>query len=113
MRRVLLALLVVLALPAGALAAFPGSDPTESPRANTPNDPECDRCEGDNEGGPSCGTFAEEEFRAFGISPDSANELPSVAAVPHYVTGTKYRDCSQLDAQGRAANTAAEGNAAG
>ncbi|MDX6722467.1 MAG: hypothetical protein QOD73_871, partial [Solirubrobacteraceae bacterium] len=62
MRRVLLALLVVLALPAGALAAWPGSNPAESPRANTPNDPKFDRCEADNEGGQQCGSYAEEQY---------------------------------------------------
>jgi hypothetical protein len=109
MRRVLIALVAVLLLPAVAHAAFPGGDPAESPRVNTPNDPEFDRCEGDNEEAPaSCGTYAEEEFRAFGFSPDSANMLPP-APGGHAVTGTKYADCAQLDAQGRAANVAAEG----
>jgi len=115
--RLLLALTVALAIliPAAALAAFPG-DPHESPRIDTPNDPEFDRCEADNEEAPKeCDTYAEEEFRAFGFSPDSANELPPVG--PHYATGTKYKDCvnpalpgpQQLDPQGREANIQAEG----
>ena len=108
MRRVLLALALALLLPAVALGAFPGGNPAESPRVNAPNDPDFDRCEGDNEGGPTCGTYTDEEFRAFGFSPDSANQVLSAGPAPHYVTGTKYRDCSQLDAQGRAANVAAE-----
>ncbi len=39
---------IALALPCAALAAFPGADPTESPRTNTPNDPGFDRCEADD-----------------------------------------------------------------
>jgi hypothetical protein len=93
-------------LPAMALAAFPGSDPTESPRANTPNDPDFDRCELDDPDTPigDCDTYFDEEFRAFGFSPDSANQIP---LVPHSVGATQYSDCSQLDAQGKAANVAA------
>ena len=93
----LAALVLALLVPAVALADFGDStDPFESPRINTPNDPDFDACEGDDEDvsqgvpAPDCSTYADEEFRAFGFSPDSANEvLP--AAVDHYVTGTKYR----------------------
>ncbi len=49
---VALAVACACAIPAAADAAFPGTDPTESPRANTPNDPDFDRCELDNDGGP-------------------------------------------------------------
>ena len=49
------AALIALALPCAALAAFPGTDPTESPRANTPNDPGFDRCEGDDPDTPAGG----------------------------------------------------------
>src|SRR5688572_25085418 len=106
--------LCVLALPAIARAepVFPGSDPAESPRLNTPNDPDFDDCEGDDESpdtpppGPDCSSYAQEEFRAFGFSPDSANQLPP--AGPHYLTGTRYTNCDQLDAQGREANRDAE-----
>jgi len=42
-----LALLAAAAVP--AFGAFPGSDPAESPRVNTPNDPDFDRCESDDE----------------------------------------------------------------
>lgn len=101
----MLLLACLLALPAVAVAAFPGTDPAESPRANTPNDPDFDPCEGDDaQGPPSCSSYWEEEFRAFGFSPDSANQVP---LVPHAVGATQYSDCSQLDAQGRAANAAA------
>jgi hypothetical protein len=99
---------VVFALcaPAASLAAFPGTDPAESPRANTPNDPDFDRCEADDPDTPAgdCDSYFEEEFRAFGFSPDSANQIP---AVPHSVGATQYSDCTQLDDQGKAANVAA------
>ncbi|MEA2179305.1 MAG: hypothetical protein QOG77_2602, partial [Solirubrobacteraceae bacterium] len=109
MKRILLVLALALALPVAAHAAYPGTNPAESPRANAPNDEHFDRCEADNEGGSQCGSYAEEQLGAFGFSPDSANQLPSVLAVPHYVTGTKYTDCTQLDKQGQDANAAAEG----
>jgi len=48
-RNVALAIVLAgLAVPAGALAAFPGGDPAESPRANTPDDPAFDPCELDD-----------------------------------------------------------------
>jgi len=132
--RLLVALAVALAIliPAAALAVsgaeFPGQDPHESPRLNTPNDPEFDRCEADDQdtaqgvpAEPECSSYTQEEFRAFGFSPDSANELPPGG--PHYTTGTKYKDCPatpaggtpQLDPQGMDANIKAEkaGNPAG
>jgi hypothetical protein len=99
------AIAVALALPGGALAAFPGSDPAESPRANTPNDPNFDPCEADDPDTtpPRCTTYFNEQFGAFGFSPDSANQVP---AVPHSAGATQYSDCSQLDGPGRAANVA-------
>ena len=76
-------LVVALALvaPTAATAAFPGSDPAESPRTNAPNDPDFDRCEADDAETPErdCFSYAEEEFRAFGFSPDSANQAPASA----------------------------------
>src|SRR5688572_3558000 len=102
-----------LALPAGALAAFPDGAPDQNPRLNTPNDPDFDPCEGDesevppDDQDPACNSYFEEEFGYFGFSPDSANQLPGPG--PHYMTGTRYSDCSQLDAAGRRANARAEG----
>lgn len=94
-------------VPAGALA-FPGTDPAESPRANTPNDPDFDRCESDDPdtGTGDCATYFEEEFRALGFSPESANMVPPLAPTRagHVAAGTRYTDCSQLDAQGKEAN---------
>src|SRR4051812_41538278 len=100
------AVLFALCAPAASLAAFPGTDPAESPRANTPNDPDFDRCEADDPDTPpnDCDSYFEEEFRAFGFSPDSANQIP---AAPHSIGATQYSDCTQLDAQGKAANVAA------
>ena len=70
MRRVVLAVLVIaFALPGAALAAFPGSLPNESVRANTPDDPEFDRCEADNEGGATCSNVFDEEYERFGFAP--------------------------------------------
>ena len=98
-------------IPTAALAAFPGADPAESPRANAPSDPDFDACENDNAGTPTCDSYFEEEFRAFGFSPDSANEVPVNPGDAHYATGTRYAgvDCPQLDPQGKATNIAAEG----
>src|SRR5215218_6430104 len=99
----LFVVVMALAVPAAALAAFPGTDPSESPRVNTPNDPDFDHCEGDDPhtSPPRCSTYFDEQFGSFGFSPDSANEVPGV---PHPVGATRYVDCSQLDAQGREAN---------
>src|SRR6185295_12062210 len=88
--------LIALALPCAALAAFPGTDPTESPRLNTPNDPGFDPCEGDNQPAPTCDSYFEEQFGSFGFRPDSAQSAPGVP--------TQYVNCTQLDQQGRDAN---------
>ena len=106
-----LAVACACAVPAAADAAFPGTDPTESPRINAPNDPDFDRCENDNEGGPECQSYFNEEFRAFGFSPDSA-QFPTGIGSP-----ATYADCNpltpggdgQLDGDGEDANEAAEG----
>jgi hypothetical protein len=92
---------IALIVPGGALAAFPGTDPAESPRANTPNDPGFDRCETDDPNTPQgdCDSYFEEQFGSFGFSPDSAQVSPGVK--------TQYADCSQLDQQGRNANVRA------
>jgi hypothetical protein len=95
----LVAALIALIVPSVALAAFPGADPTESPRVNTPNDPGFDRCEADDPDTPpgDCDSYFEEQFGSFGFSPDSAQSAPGVK--------TQYVNCSQLDQQGRDANT--------
>jgi hypothetical protein len=103
---VLFVVLLGLLVPAAAFAAFPGTDPSESPRANTPNDPGFDPCESDdpNTSPPRCSTYFDEQYGSFGFSPDSANAVPSA---PHSVGATRYVKCSQLDEQGRDANQAA------
>src|SRR2546423_5786447 len=69
-RRVSLgAAVIALVVPAGALAAFPGTDPNESARANPPNDPGYDACEPDNQGGQQCTSVFDEEHSRFGFAP--------------------------------------------
>jgi hypothetical protein len=65
-------LALVLALQGVAIAAFPGSDPNESVRANTPNDPSFDPCESDNEGGATCSNVFDQEIERFGFAPSSS-----------------------------------------
>ena len=81
---------------------FPGAEPAgpypqsqESPRANTPDDPDFDACEADDEdpGGEPCSSYFSEQYGLFGFAPDSSDAL--------------YADCAQLDAQGRDANAKA------
>jgi hypothetical protein len=104
---------LALALPAGALAAFPDGPPDENPRLDTPSDPDFDRCEGDDSDVPpddqdaQCNSYFEEQFGLFGFGPDAANQVPGLG--PHYLTGTRYSDCSQLDEAGKRANVRAEG----
>jgi len=102
--------LLALAVPAGALAAFPGSESDPDPRTDTPNDPKFDPCELDDEQTmgtpPECTTFFEEQFGSFGFSPDSANITPLTPLEAHPLAATQYTDCAQLDALGRAANVA-------
>ncbi|MGH2953291.1 MAG: S8 family serine peptidase [Solirubrobacterales bacterium] len=99
-----------LAVPGVALAAFPGA-PGESPRANTPNDPDFDRCESDDETTPDereCTSYFGEDFRLFGFSPDSAEQVPNpLGLLPRSLTATMYANCAQLDQPGRDANLAA------
>jgi Subtilase family len=72
MRRIALAVLLVLGLvPGAAFAAFPGSNPDESVRLNTPNDPGYDPCEPDNEGGATCSSVFSEDYERFGFAPSS------------------------------------------
>ena len=71
MRRIALGAVLLLGLlPGVALAAFPGTNPDESVRLNTPNDPDYDPCEADNEGGATCSSVFEEDYERFGFAPD-------------------------------------------
>jgi subtilase family protein len=65
-------LLVLLAfLPAAASASFPGSDPNESVRSNTPNDPDFDRCEPD-QSPQECNSAFGEQYERYGFAPQSS-----------------------------------------
>ncbi|MEA2439043.1 MAG: hypothetical protein QOH76_467 [Thermoleophilaceae bacterium] len=70
-RLALIALLVAFAAtPASAANPnFPGSNPDESVRANTPDDPDFDSCEPDNPGGASCASVFSEQYERFGFAP--------------------------------------------
>jgi hypothetical protein len=93
----LLVTLAALAAPALALAAnpnFPGSDPDESVRANTPDDPEFDACEPDNAGGPSCNSVFSEGYERFGFAP-SGTQLTATYKNPQ---GTERQQAQNLAA---------------
>lgn len=63
----------VVAAPGLALAAFPGTNPNESVRINTPNDPDFDHCESDDESGPpTCTSVFDEQFERFGFAPNGS-----------------------------------------
>ena len=69
---------------APALGAFPGSDPDESVRVNTPDDPEFDRAESDDETAdvePSSNVF-DEQTHLFGFSPTGAGTATYKNCVP-------------------------------
>ena len=90
------ALLLALALPAIAVAAFPGSDFNESVRQNTPNDPDFDPCESDNEGGAKCSNVFDEQYFQFGFAP-GATQLTATYKNP----GETARQQAQNSAAGR------------
>ncbi len=68
----LAAALALAAAPAAAQATFPGSDPDESVRLNTPDDPAFDHCESDDEQGADCSNVFDEEYERFGFAPDAS-----------------------------------------
>jgi hypothetical protein len=68
----LVAALLLLALAAPALGAFPGTNPGESVRINTPNDPDFDRCEPDDEQGPTCTNTFGQQYERFGFAPNGS-----------------------------------------
>ena len=80
-RATLVCLVLALLVPGVALAAFPGSNPDESVRANTPNDPSFDRCESDNEGGAQCGNVFNQDYERFGFAP-SGTQLTAIYRDP-------------------------------
>ncbi len=78
------AIVVALFLPAIALAVFPGSNPDESVRLNTPNDPDFDHCESDDPQGQTCSNVFDEQFERFGFAPEGSENtaLYNPAAAP-------------------------------
>jgi hypothetical protein len=66
--------LLVALVPAVAYArTFPGTDPNESVRVNTPNDPDFDRCEPDDEdGAPTCSHAFGQQYERFGFAPNGS-----------------------------------------
>jgi subtilase family protein len=71
-RLVVLLLVLLAAVPAAASASFPGTNPNESVRVNTPNDPGFDSCEADDEQGQSCSQVFDEQYERFGFAPNSS-----------------------------------------
>src|SRR4051812_36799598 len=69
-----LALAALGALPALAYArSFPGTNPGESVRVNTPNDPGFDHCERDDEDGPpTCANVFDQQYERFGFAPNGS-----------------------------------------
>jgi hypothetical protein len=70
-----LALLALLLLTPAAFAVrqFPGTNPSENVRLNTPNDPDFDRCEPDDEdGAPTCSHPFDEQYERFGFAPNAS-----------------------------------------
>jgi hypothetical protein len=65
-------LLLVLLAAAPALGAFPGSNPGESVRINTPNDPDFDHCEPDDEQGATCTNTFGQQYERFGFAPNGS-----------------------------------------
>ena len=73
-RALLLFVLAVglLLVAAPALAQFPGTDPNESVRINTPNDPKFDQCEPDDPQGPTCANVFGQQYQRFGFAPNGS-----------------------------------------
>ena len=65
-------MLVLLFAAAPAFGTFPGTNPGESVRINTPNDPEFDRCEPDDEQGATCTNTFGQEYERFGFAPNGS-----------------------------------------
>ncbi|MEA2272679.1 MAG: hypothetical protein QOI98_1387 [Solirubrobacteraceae bacterium] len=97
---VLLVVLLALGLPTLAVAAFPGHDPNESVRANTPNDPGYDPCESDHAGGATCANPLDQDTARFGFAPSATQNTAT------------YQNPSQTTRQ-QAQNTAGGRNALG
>ena len=98
-RRLAVAVLAACLLAAApALGAFPGSNPDESVRLNTPNDPDFDPCEPDNDGGAGCSNVFDQEFERFGFAPN-ASQLSALYKPPFDAHVTRLQ--AQNTAAGR------------
>ena len=98
-RRLAVAILGACLLAAApALGAFPGTNPDESVRLNTPNDPDFDACETDNEGGATCSNVFDEELERFGFAP-GASQLTALYKPPFDAHVTRLQ--AQNTAAGR------------
>ena len=75
-----------------APAAFPGSDPDESVRINTPDDPGFDHCESDDEQGADCSNVFGEEYERFGFAPDASENTALVPGAKGDVFTIAYAD---------------------
>src|SRR2546422_4928775 len=72
----LLALAAVVALGVAQTRTFPGPPTDTNPRANTPNDPDFDRSEPDDEDGDffAGSSVFDEDNRLFGFAPESTRD---------------------------------------
>ncbi|HEX2085630.1 MAG TPA: S8 family serine peptidase, partial [Solirubrobacteraceae bacterium] len=84
------AALLAIALSGAAVAAnpdFPGTNPDESVRVNTPDDPDFDRCEphAPGEGTQTCTVVFDQEFERFGFAPKATENTATYKnpADPH------------------------------
>jgi hypothetical protein len=74
-RLIVVAVVCLLGLPVGmAVAAWPGTNPAESVRINTPNDPGFDQCEPHEpgEGTQTCTDTFGQQFQRFGFAPQNS-----------------------------------------
>jgi len=82
-------------------------DPDENPRVKTPDDPDYDRCESDDEEAGDvepCVSYFSEQFGLFGFAPESARDLTGVRQTKYAEEPPESGNCPQLDEQGRDAN---------
>ncbi|MBA2343162.1 MAG: hypothetical protein H0V85_06885, partial [Thermoleophilaceae bacterium] len=98
---------------APALGAFPGSDPDESVRQNTPNDPGFDPCEPDNPGGSTCSNVFSQEIERFGFSPTGAQNTARYNNCPAGPILCTDAHTKRLEEQNQAAGRSPSGQVSG
>ncbi|HEX8065841.1 MAG TPA: FG-GAP-like repeat-containing protein [Thermoleophilaceae bacterium] len=112
-RAALAAAALAAALTAPALAAdhgFPGTDPSESVRVHTPNDPDFDPCEIDDQDGVSCANVFDQALARFGFAPkatenDATYKNPTD---PHVVRLSQQNTLAGRNAFGQVAGVSAD-----